>query len=128
MAMEVLYPGGEKLTLKDRSFKQMIEDIHEKPGIKEHEPIYLFFPTTKKYLVYSKELFLAYLKGEVKQTDLIETTQCDGLYRNKNIMDTRLGESIDPGALWKKQGDYLILVDDDGLIMSQFFENSFDKI
>lgn len=128
MAMEALFPGGIKLTLKDRNFKQMIEYLHDKPGIKEHEPICLYFPTTKKYLVYKKELFLGYLKGEIEQTELIEETQCDGLYRNKNLIDTNLGESIDAGALWKKQGNYLTLVNDDGYIQTEFFEESFEKV
>ncbi len=128
MMMEALFPGGVKLTLKDRSFRQMIEYIHEKPGIKEHEPICLYFPTTKKYLVYKKELFLGYLKDEIEQTELIEDTQCDGLFRNRNLMETHLGESVDKDSLWKKQGEFMILVDDDSFVTSNYFEENFYKV
>ena len=128
MAMEAIYPEGAKLTLRDRSLKEMIEYINEKPGIKEHEPICLYFPTTKKYLVYDKNLFEAFLKGDIEQTQLIEQTQCDGLFRNKNLMDTRLGETVDSGSLWTLQGDVLVLVFEDGTIFAEYNEASFDKV
>lgn len=126
--MVVLYPGNKRLTLNDKTFQDMVSHILEKPGFKEHEPLCLHFPATGKYLVYQKELFNSYLSGETSQHELIEATSCDGLYRNKNIMDFKIGGWIDAGSLWKRIGQIMVLVTDDEHIAADYYEGGFEPI
>lgn len=126
--MLVVYPGGVTLTLTEKTFEEMVRFIHEKPSIKDHEPMYVYFPAPQKHLVYDKNLFEAYLKAELKQEELIERTECDGLYRNKYHMQSEHGDTIEPGCLWKRKGLDMMLVNDEDFALAEFFEESFDKV
>jgi hypothetical protein len=127
LEVEVLYTGGVKLHLKNCSFKDVAKFIAEKPGLKDYDPLQLKF-STGKILYYDKAAFLQYLEGNLEQPELVELTECDGLYRNKTQLVLEDKTEVDAGALWKRQHDYLIMVDDDQYIGSGFDPNAFEKI
>lgn len=127
LEVEVLYTGGVKLHLKNRSFKGICEFIAEKPGLKDYDPLQLKF-NTGKVLYYDKPAFIQYLNGTLEQPELVELTECEGLYRNTKPLVLEDKTEIDPGQLWKRQHDYLLMVDDDEYISSGYDPNVFELV
>ncbi len=124
---EILYNGGAKLHLKHKSFKEIVKFIVEKPGLQDYEPLQLKF-STGKVLYYDKPAFLQYLEGNLEQPELVELTECEGLYRNKTQLVLEDGSEVDAGQLWKLQHEYLIMVDDDDYVSSGYDPNVFELV
>lgn len=115
-AIEYIYANGEKLTVTNKSFTESVKMVLNGTFIKRGTPIKVFFPSTKKTLYFDDDYFRSYIQGNLDQAELIELTECDGLFRNKLEIETPKHPEIDPGSLWKKQGNHLILVDKDDYI------------
>ena len=127
LEVEVLYTGGVKLNLKNKSFKEIVQFIAQMPGLKDYDPLQLKF-STGKVLYYDKAAFTQYLEGNIEQPELVELTECEGLYRNKTQLVLDDGTEVDAGQLWKLQHEYLIMVDDDEYVSSDFDPNAFERI
>jgi len=127
LEVEVLYTGGAKLHLKHKSFKEIVQFVTEKPGLKDYDPLQLKF-STGKLLYYDKAAFTQYLEGNLEQAELVELTECEGLYRNTKPLVLEDGTEVDAGQLWKMQHEYLLMVDDDDYVSSDFDPNAFERV
>jgi hypothetical protein len=127
LAVEVLYTGGVKLHLKNRSFKEIVQFIAQMPGLKDYDPLQLKF-STGKVLYYDKAAFTQYLEGNLEQPELVELTECEGLYRNTKQLVLEDGTEVDAGQLWKLQHEYLLMVDDDDYVSSAFDPKAFELV
>lgn len=76
----------------------------------EYEPLMLQFPGKKLY--WDKNLFRAYDQGDLPDAELIERTECLGLFRNWLEVATD-DDPIEPESLWKLTDEGYILIDDD---------------
>lgn len=115
-AIEYIYANGEKLTVTNKSFTESVKMVLNGAFIKRGTPIKVYFPSTKKTLYFDDDYFRSYIQGNIDQAELIELTECDGLFRNKLEIDTKKYLEIEYGSLWKKQGNHLILIDKDDYI------------
>ena len=125
--IQFVYQDGSTLTITDKSFKQAIIAVLNEEIIKE-TPIKVVFPSTNKTLYFDKELFASYITGEIDQPELIETTECDGLFRNVSKLLTNTHEEIEPQTLWKKANNKLILIDNDDYITCDYVETLFVEV
>lgn len=114
--IEFQYPNGEKLTVTNKSFLESVKMVLNGKFDKIGTPIKVLFPTTKKVLYFDDDYFQSYLADNISQSELIELTECDGLYRNKEDRNDFKHPFVEKGALWKKQGDSMILIDRDQYI------------
>jgi hypothetical protein len=126
-AIEFIYPTGAKLSLNDKSFREAIKFVLNGQFIK-NTPIKVVFPTTKKVLYFDDDYFRSYIQENITQEELIELTQCDGLYRNKAYLNLQGYGSIDAGALWKSQKGELFLIDRDDLVSTKYDVDLFQEI
>jgi hypothetical protein len=115
-AIEYIYANGEKLTVTNKSFTESVKMVLNGTFIKRGTPIKVFFPSTKKTLYFDDDYFRQYIQGNLDQSELIELTECDGLYRNKIEIETKKYLEVEHGSLWKKQGNNFILIDKDDYI------------
>ena len=124
--MKFVFLDGSSLELNDKTFREAITKV-----MNEHlqkEPLKVVFPTTKKVLYFDMNVFYAYLKEEIDQMELIEKTQCDGLFRNNTMLKTNTEEEIEPQSLWKRHGNSMHLVNDDIPVISLYREQLFNEI
>lgn len=115
-AIEYIYANGEKLTVTNKTFTQSVKMVLNGAFIERGTPIKVYFPSTKKTLYFDDDYFRSFIQGNIDQAELIELTQCDGLFRNKIEIETPKRREVEPGLLWQKQGNHLILVDKDDYI------------
>jgi hypothetical protein len=115
-AIEYIYANGEKLTVTNKSFTESVKMVLNGTFIKRGTPIKVFFPSTKKVLYFDDDYFRQYIQGNLDQQELIELTECDGLYRNKIEIETKKFPEVEQGSLWKKQNNHFILIDKDDYI------------
>lgn len=109
--LQVLFSGGERLEMSDKTFKESVDYLLE--GISKRNLIPLKFTlSTGKVLHFDLQHFRSFSDNAITMAELLELTQCDELYRN--TVEVKAGnEHIDPGALWKQRGRELILVDEE---------------
>ena len=125
--LQFIYHDGSKLSISDKSFKQAIRTVLNEEIIKE-TPIKVLFPNSRKTLYFDKQLFTSYIAGEIEQSELIECTQCDGLFRNTSKLLTNTHDEIEPNSLWKKQKNVLILINDDEYITCDYVQDLFEEV
>jgi acetylglutamate kinase len=125
--IKFVYQDGSILTITDKSFKAAIKTVLNKEIIKE-TPIKVMFPSTNKTLYFDKELFASYIADDIEQPELIECTECQGLFRNISKLLTNTHEEIEEKSLWKKSHNKLILVDADEYITSDYVEKLFVEV
>lgn len=113
---EFIYANGDKLAVTNKSFTDALKMVLNGTFIKRGTPIKVYFPSTQKTLYFDDDYFRSYIQGNIDQPELIELTECDGLFRNKMEIETTKYPEIEPGSLWKKQGSHLILIDKDDYI------------
>lgn len=126
--IRVIFLDGTILEQNHHSLKHMVKfalQIAEQNSI---IPLKVIFPSTGKLLYFDDELFKEFTNGKIAQSELIEVTQCDGLYRNKESLRLKSNQIIDEGALWKKDKDKLILIDNDDYISTLFDDKDFTEI
>lgn len=125
--MKFIFTDGSTLEL-DKSFREAITKVMNDHLTFENQPIKVVFPTTKKVLYFDMNVFYAYLKNDIEQLELIEKTQCDGLFRNNTFLKTDTDEEIEPQCLWKKHGSEMHLVNDDIPVKCDYIEKLFVEI
>lgn len=111
------YPKGQQLEVKDKSFTEAIKFVLNGNFGKVGTPIKITFPTTNKILYFDDDYFRQFIQGHLSQKEVIELTQCDGLFRNKEAVVTENNTTIDAHSLWKKEADNYTLVDNDNHIV-----------
>ena len=113
--VDVSFHYKETMTLKQtsRSFIDAVKFCFESPGIRSHDPIKVVFNSTKKVLYFDKNKFQAFANGEKDLEELVEETQCDGVFRNIVDIELRKDHIIEHASLWKKVDNNFILIDDD---------------
>jgi hypothetical protein len=126
--MKFIFSDGSILEINDKSFRAAITKVMTDHLTFENQPLKVVFPTTKKVLYFDLNTFYAYLKEDIDQMELIEKTQCQGLFRNNTFLKTNTDEEIEPHCLWKKHGSEMHLVDDDIPVISPFREELFTEV
>ena len=119
VALKVFYAKGIRVSMKDKSFKEAMHLIWDSPAFKDYEPVKMVFTSTGKLLFMDRQAFSSYLSGNLTMKELIELTECDEIYRNKQDFNTDSNVCIDSGSLWKCTDKTLTLIDDDNFIETQ---------
>ena len=115
VALTVFYAKGIRVSLKDKTFKEAMQLIWNSPAFCDYEPLKMVFTTTGKVLFMDRNAFHSFLEGGLTMAELIELTECDELYRNKQDFIFENGFVVDAGALWKAHRKQLTLIDDDNV-------------
>lgn len=108
--LKFYYDKGITIEVKNRSFKEAIQFIFDLPGMKIQSPLKMVAISTGKQFYFDKERFQAFLDDEYSQRELLEATQCDGLFRNKVDLVCG-GIEIDHYSLWKLVNKKFVLID-----------------
>ncbi len=126
--MKFVFQDGSILSINDKNFRDAVTKVMKEHLTFKNMPVKVLFPTTKKILYFDQNVFYAYLKQDIDQSELIEKTQCEGIFRNVSHFRTNDKEEIEAHSLWKKEGDFLYLVDDDLPVRSSYVEALFVEI
>jgi hypothetical protein len=124
LSVVVRYLDGAKMTMNGISFNQCIRKVHEDAEKNNRTPLVLTFSTGKK-IYYDEEQVQNYVENNIDQLELVEATECDGIYRNTTKMKMENEEELEEGWLWTKKGDYVFLVDKDRSVYCEFDERLF---
>lgn len=125
--IKVYYGEGISLTLKGNSFiKSMLIAWGGVIG-ETQEPIKIEFLSTGKVLYAHKETFMAFLQKEISMEQLIESTNCDNVYRNVLPIYYQ-GNEVEQGYLWIRYQNKMILIDDDDHIDTTWNPEVFEVI
>jgi hypothetical protein len=124
----VTFLQGETTTFIDKPFFEVIQSIFSEK-FEKLIPLKITFPKTGKLLYADKTVFMALLSDDISTEDAIKATQCDALCRNiEEIHDPETDVYIDPGALWKKYNNQVVLLDNDCFIRQYWNETLFKII
>lgn len=107
------YGKDVKLTTKSKSFKEAIKFVLERKEPTDFTLIKMVAESTGKTLYFDENKFKAFLQGEYTETEIIEATQCEGIFRNTEDIIISKDDVIDSGALWKLMDKHYVLIDDD---------------
>lgn len=120
----------DAITLKTttKTFEEAIVFIMKVPRFASHPPLKIVVETTGKILHFDEQKFQAFVDGDLEAAELIEQTECDGLFRNKEDIQIAKHDIIDSGSLWKLVGRNLTLVDDDRLAILLYNKEDFIEI
>jgi hypothetical protein len=124
--IKFVFNDSKVISFTNVSFKEAIIKIL-KQNVFDQEPLKVVLPSSK-ILYFDKQLFTFYINGEIEQPELINLTQCDGLYRNKVKLLTNTHDEIDAGTLWKRHDDRLNMVSMDEYIPCEYVENLFYEV
>lgn len=125
--VKVYYGEGISLTLNGNSFiKSMLIAWGGVIG-ETQEPIKIEFLSTGKLLYAHKETFMAFLQKEISMEQLIESTNCDDVYRNVLPIYCQ-GNEVEQGYLWIRHENQMVLVDDDDYIDTSWNPEAFEVI
>lgn len=118
---------GSKLRLEDTTFRNAVQLAINYTENNNYQPLKATFETTKKILYFDTQVFNAFLNNEITLPEAIKKTECDGLFRNSKEIFKNKTDCIDPEWLWKKQGEFLYLINDDETVQciydtSYFYE------
>lgn len=117
--IKVFYAQGRVLHVKKTTFHEAMQFVWNSPAFNDYDPLKMIFTSTGKTLYMDKQAFLAYLRDDITQEELIEHTECDELFRNKKDVTLENGAIIDAGTLWKSLKNELTLIDDDNYIITK---------
>ena len=126
LSMEFRYTNGALLTITNKSLKDTLKLVLDSQFLKEKLPFKLTFTSTKKVLYFDDHYFRNYIQGNCTLEELIENTQCEELYRNKEDFIGDGNFTIDAGSLWKLENKALVLVDDDNVFTTKFDLEKFE--
>jgi hypothetical protein len=90
----------------------------------ERNPLLLTFSTGKK-IYYDEEQVRNFVENNIDQLELVESTECEGLYRNTTRLKMDEHDELEEGWLWILKGQYVFLVDKDRSIYCPFDERLF---
>jgi hypothetical protein len=118
ISARIVFSKGEGLSIHD-TFKDIVATLLEDAKFKDLDPLKIVF-TTGKTFYFERHKFLRYHQGELDFADLVQETECDGLYRNKAALKSKHGYEVEPDSLWLLQGDTLELVHEDEYVACEF--------
>ena len=84
-----VYANGQKLTIKNKSFTESVRMVLNGKFTHNGTPIKVLFPATQKVLYFDDDYFRNFIQGSLDQPELIELTECDGLFRNIEVVKNR---------------------------------------
>lgn len=126
--LNFVYPNGHLLESKSRNFLDAIKFVFEAPGLKNHTPLKLVVKSTGKILYFDDLKFKAFANDEITIEELIQETECEGLFRNKVDIELNKSDIIDTGSLWKLIKGKYILVDSERYIAVVAPDDNFKEI
>lgn len=124
ISCEVRYLDGATMNLTGISFNQCIKKVYEDAEKHDRNPLILTFSTGKK-IYYDEEHVRNFVEGHLDQLELVELTECDGIYRNTTKLKTDNEEELEEGWLWNRKGNYMFLVDHDRSLYCDYDERLF---
>jgi hypothetical protein len=122
------YDKKVKLTTKSKSFKEAIKYVLERKEPTKFTPIKMVAESTGKTLYFDENKFKAFLQGEYTETEIIQATECEGIFRNTDDVTISKDDVIDSGALWKLIDKHYVLVDDDRFLAIKCPPEGFEEI
>jgi hypothetical protein len=122
------YSPTIKLETKQKNFGQAIDFVLARHEPTEFTPYKMVITSTGKTLYFDEGFFKEFNLGNISKQELIELTECDGLFRNKEEIGLIGKLTIDAGSLFKRIDDKLILVDDDNYIAIEYPDANFYEI
>jgi len=125
--LKVHFTKGEVLTITNATFEDAVKKMFENMTF-ESQPLKVVFPTTNKVLYFDQNAFYAFHKKELTQIELLEKTQCNNLWRNKRVIETNLGATIDPGTLFLQRNDCFILAETDDYFETKHHHDLFEIV
>jgi hypothetical protein len=124
VSCKVSYLDGATMELNGISFNQCVRKVHEDAEKNDRTPLVLTFSTGKK-IYYDEEQVRNFVENNIDQLELVEATECDGIYRNTTKMKMENQEELEEGSLWTKKGNYVFLVDKDRSVYCDYDERLF---
>lgn len=124
LSAEARYLDGATMQINGISFNQVIRKVHEDAQKHDRTPLLITFSTGKN-LYYDEEQVRNFVENNIDQLELVEATECDGIYRNATKLKMHGGEELEEGWLWTKKGNYVFLVDKDRSIYCDYDERLF---
>lgn len=128
MHLKFIFQDHSLFEVKGKSFREAVAFVVKSKMVFNNEPFKVEFTKTNKVLYFNKSAFYAYFDNELSEPELLQLTQCDGLYRNNTKLKTNTNEEIDKGALWMLRDKFLYLIDDDDTVKSEYLETLFYKV
>ena len=124
LSVKVRYLDGSTMSIAGKSFNESIRHIYSDAEKNKRSPLLLEFSTGKK-LYYDEEQVRNFAENNIDQLELVESTECEGLYRNTTRLKMDEGEELEEGWLWTKKGNCVFLVDKDRSIYCDYDERLF---
>lgn len=123
----VTFLNGEVTTIKEKPFISAMSLLWTSLLYKDLIPLKIKFPQTGKILYADRAAFNAFLNDDIGIKELLEITECDGLFRSLHEMKCK-DEIIEAGSLWKRTNKSLELAENDYLYIADFEPDSFIEI
>lgn len=123
VAVKIFYAKGIRVSMKNRTFKEVVECLFGDSPFSKYEPLKMVFTSTGKVLFMDKNAFNSYLSGTISMQELIELTECDELYRN-----TQDVQGVETGHLWKATLNVLTLISDDEFVQTKLDLTLFEVV
>jgi hypothetical protein len=126
--LSIIFYGSkaERLKLEGSSLREVLELQHNEKFT--FTPI-AFQSSSGKLMYYHENVINGFLQDEgMSMVELLEFCICDSIWQNTKDVFTLDKIQVDKGHYWKKQGQILILVDDDQFIESEIDLDCFEKI
>lgn len=122
------YTDAITLRTTTKTFEQAVNFIMKVPRFASHPPLKMVVESTGKILYFDEPKFQAFIDGNLEAAELIDQTECDGLFRNKVDVQIAKHDIIDSGSLWKRKGKTLYLIDEDRHLPIVFPDDNFIEI
>jgi len=120
----VRYLDGATMSMTGISFNECIRKVYDDAQKNQRNPLLVEFSTGKK-LYYDEEQVRNFVENNIDQVELVEATECEGLYRNTTRLKMDEHDELEEGWLWTLKGQYVFLVDKDRSIYCPFDERLF---
>lgn len=123
----VMFQGDKSVAFKNHTVLQIAEKLLSQTTFVNLQPMLIVFSGGKQ-LYFNKNQWHQFYHNQISINELFETTETNGLFRNKEMVIFKDKLEVDPGALWTKKNNHLFLVDDDWSINVKFNPKLFAKI
>lgn len=126
----VVLPQGQAVPYTKVSLLALAKQLQTDYPDFRHQPLAVKDHQYGNILYYNSHAFGQYVAGRMNKKELIDSSWCHGLYRNKTVLRAADGTEVDPGGLWLLRDEKLILLDEDNYITGELntVPQLFDKI
>jgi hypothetical protein len=125
--IQVIYFKEIKLTISNKTLKEAVQLFMYGEPFKEYGPKDVILTNKNLTLLFDRQIFNNYLKNHITEEELIKQLDSTFYYRNVVKLKTDDGSEIDEGALWRRTGQTLVLIDDDQYVESDWDFKLFKK-